>query len=311
MALPLTIIGGYLGSGKTTMVNHLLRHADGRRLAVLVNEFGDLPIDEDLIEEQDDDIISISGGCVCCSYGNDLTLALMDMAALDPAPDHVLLESSGVALPGAIAASVSLLQGYALDGIVTLCNAETVMEQVRDTYIADTIQRQIEDADLIVLNKSDLVEAGRLGGIEEHLRKASGRAEVIAAQHGALPPEILLRSFDGQVPTEPASAAPHSHGFRTLSFPFDAPVDAEALARGLADPLLALVRAKGFVEDIGGARKVIQVVGRRWDVSPASNEAPTGIVVIGKAVDIDENPIRALIVSMSSSSLPSLHPLKK
>ena len=110
--LPVTVIGGYLGAGKTSLVNHLLRNADGVRLAVLVNEFGALPIDEDLIIAQDDDVISIAGGCVCCSYGSDMTAALLDMQALDPAPDHVLLEASGVALPGSIVGAISLLDGF-------------------------------------------------------------------------------------------------------------------------------------------------------------------------------------------------------
>jgi len=96
--LPITTIAGYLGAGKTTLVNHMLRNANGLRLAVLVNEFGELPIDEDLIEAEGDDIISIAGGCVCCSYGNDLTLALLDMLEMQPRPDHVIIEASGVAM---------------------------------------------------------------------------------------------------------------------------------------------------------------------------------------------------------------------
>jgi len=93
--LPVTIIGGYLGAGKTTLVNHLLRHADGTKIAVLVNEFGALPIDADLIEAQDDALISIAGGCVCCSYGNDLVQAMLDLAKLENRPDHLVIESSG------------------------------------------------------------------------------------------------------------------------------------------------------------------------------------------------------------------------
>ena len=127
--LPVTIIGGYLGAGKTTLVNHLLRHADGVRLAVLVNEFGALPIDSDLIESQDDNIISIAGGCVCCSYGNDLIVSMVDLARMQPRPEHVLIESSGVALPGAIAATVDLLADYRFDGIATLVDAETAKER--------------------------------------------------------------------------------------------------------------------------------------------------------------------------------------
>jgi len=297
MPLSLTIIGGYLGAGKTTLVNHMLRHANGLRLAVLVNEFGQLPIDEDLIEAQDDTLISIAGGCVCCSYGNDLTLALMDMAAMDPPPDHVVLEASGVAMPGAIAAAVSLLQAYALDGIITLCNAETVMEQATDTYIADTIQRQIADADLLILNKSDLVTPERLAQVEAYLRDLGGGAEVVVAQHGALPPAILLRSFEARDTDVPTPQPAHNHGFRTLSFGMDTPVDAQSLARALAAPDLALIRAKGFVMDISGQRQTVQVVGRRWEISPAPDNATPAIVVIGRAQDIDETAIRALIES--------------
>ena len=82
--LPVTVIGGYLGAGKTTLVNHLLRNADGLRIAVLVNEFGTLPIDADLIEAQDDNVIAIAGGCVCCSYGNDLVMAMIELARMEP-----------------------------------------------------------------------------------------------------------------------------------------------------------------------------------------------------------------------------------
>ena len=105
------MVGGYLGSGKTTLINQWLRQANGQRLAILVNDFGDLPIDADLIESEDGDVINLSGGCVCCSYGNDLTMALIDLLELSPRPDHVVLEASGVALPGAVAASLGLISG--------------------------------------------------------------------------------------------------------------------------------------------------------------------------------------------------------
>ena len=99
MKLPVTVIGGYLGAGKTTLINHLLRNANGLRLAVLVNEFGELSIDEDLIEAEEDGLMSISGGCVCCAYGGDMIGVLEDIRDANPPFDHVLLEASGVALP--------------------------------------------------------------------------------------------------------------------------------------------------------------------------------------------------------------------
>jgi len=297
VTLPITIVGGYLGAGKTTLVNHLLRHADGLRLAILVNEFGALPIDEDLIEAQDDDIISIAGGCVCCSYGNDLTLALIELAALDPPPDHVVLEASGVALPGAIAASTSLLQGFALDGIVVLTNAETIQDQARDPYVGDTIERQLNDADLIILNKTDLVSDDEGTRTKRWLSEQAKDAEIVEARHGALPSAIVLQSFATQDRVRSQRADHQSAGFVTRTKVLDHPVDADQLAETLADPSLALIRAKGFVKASDGTTKAIQIVGRRWAVSEAADDMNLGIVLIGHEPTFDEAAINAAISS--------------
>ena len=109
---PVILVSGYLGAGKTTLINNLLREPDGKRLAVLVNEFGELAIDEDLIEAKNDNLISISGGCICCSFGDDLSGALSDLAKILPTPDYILIESSGVALPTQIIANVGLLDKF-------------------------------------------------------------------------------------------------------------------------------------------------------------------------------------------------------
>ena len=154
--VPVTVIGGYLGSGKTTLVNQLLRHANGLRLAVLVNEFGALPIDADLIESSDENVINIAGGCVCCSYGSDLIATLLDLQQVQPQPDHVLIEASGVALPDAIAQSVTLIIRYTIDGIIVVADSETIRNQGQDRYLAGTIKHQLDAADIILLNKVDL-----------------------------------------------------------------------------------------------------------------------------------------------------------
>ena len=135
----------------------MLRHADGRRIAILVNEFGDLPIDSDLIEAEDDEIIAIAGGCICCSFGSDMTAALMRLAGLSPKPDYVVIEASGVAMPGTVGASVALLDEFILSSIVVLADAERITIQANDEYLADTILRQLSDADLIVQTKIDLI----------------------------------------------------------------------------------------------------------------------------------------------------------
>ena len=156
--IPATVIGGYLGAGKTTLVNHLLRTANGLRLAVLVNEFGALPIDDDLIIAREDNLISLAGGCVC-SFGSDLMAALMDLSQISPPPERVLIEASGVAMPGAIAASVDLLTAYAVDGVLVLADSETVRTRADDLFMGDTIRRQLGEADLILLSKCDVPAA--------------------------------------------------------------------------------------------------------------------------------------------------------
>ena len=103
MPLPVTLVSGYLGAGKTTLINHLLRHANGRRLMVMVNDFGELPIDTDLIESRLGNTITLANGCICCSIGTDLAGAFIDLLNLDPMPDHLLIEASGVAEPHRIA----------------------------------------------------------------------------------------------------------------------------------------------------------------------------------------------------------------
>lgn len=279
--LSVTVIGGYLGAGKTTLVNHLLRHAGGTRIAVLVNEFGALPIDEDLIEAQDDTLISIAGGCVCCSYGNDLIEAMLELARLDPTPDHVLIEASGIAMPGAIAASVSVLDGYQMDGIVVLADAETIMEQAANDYVGDTIARQLSDAGLVLLNKADLVSEGHLVAVVDWLGEMAPEAGVIPARQARVPKEVIMQQFpspDGNG----AWVTPHSDA------PFESKVvdvpgvhHAAEIAERLADPALQLVRAKGFVRTALGMQAV-QVVGRRWSVSQAPEGAKAGLVVISQ-----------------------------
>ena len=133
---PVILISGYLGAGKTTLVNNLLRNAEGTRLAILVNEFGDLPIDEDLIETKNEKLISISGGCICCSFGDDLAGALKDLTEIDPMPDCIVIESSGVALPNQIVANVTLLENLYFRGVLCVVDSSTLLSKIKNQYIS-------------------------------------------------------------------------------------------------------------------------------------------------------------------------------
>lgn len=285
--LPVTVIGGYLGTGKTTLVNHLLRNAAGERLAVLVNEFGELPIDADLIEAQDDNMIAIAGGCVCCSYGNDMIMALLDLAQMEPRPHRVLLEASGVALPGAIAASIGLLAPYRLDGVIVLADAETVRAKVADPYMGDTVERQLDDADLVVLNKIDLVSAAALSQTRAWLTERFPSARQITARHAGLPLDVALGALQFAIRSPPRTEVPHDNRFTTCTFAVDAPIDPHALAEALTGAALGLARAKGFVVAGDGQTHEIQVVGARVTAVPVAGAEPAGLVCIGVSGQLD------------------------
>ena len=296
MKTPVTILSGYLGAGKTTLVNHLLRQADGRRLAIMVNEFGELPIDADLIEAQGDDIISLAGGCVCCSYGNDLMMAMMELAKMNPRPDHIVLEASGVALPGAIFNSLTLLADYSVDGVIVLADAETVEARSSDKFMADTVLRQLHDADIVLLNKSDLVSAQALQKTSIWLGERAPNGVVIATSRARIPVEIILQNFDRQGPEhgEPhRPGEPHRHGephrpgephrvsgLSTHHIYPQGGVSPAQFTQNLIDRTPGLVRAKGFVRDASNQLHTIQIVGRRFDISPAPPASQEGVVVI-------------------------------
>jgi G3E family GTPase len=295
--IPVTLIGGYLGAGKTTLVNHILRNADGRRIAVLVNEFGDLPIDDDLIEARDDDLIAIAGGCICCSFGSDLVAALMTIKSRTPAIEHIVIETSGVALPGAVVQATALLPNVSIDGVIVLADAETIADRARDHYMGDTILRQLADADLIVLNKIDLVAAGTTASLTSWLGTEAPRARVLAVQNAQIPIELALGLHTDRLGAR-GSARPHDTS-RYDSFVAEKGTidDIEQFCVRLADPALGVLRAKGFVRDSAGRLHNLHVVGSRVSAAPESEDAEraTRLVFIGLSEQLDRDTIHSLL----------------
>lgn len=299
--LPVTVIGGYLGAGKTTLVNALLRHANGARLAVLVNDFGALPIDADLIESAEGNTIAIAGGCVCCSFGSELIETMQALGKRMPRPDHVLVEASGVALPGAIASTVSLLPDYAVDGVVVLADCETVRSRAADRYLGDTIERQLADADLVLATKADLVDDATRG---ETLAWLGSHARTLEARRGDLPFELLTGLRTAAPRAQGFAPAPHAD-YDSCAFEALEPLDVEHLAKALADPSLGVLRAKGLLERADGSVAELHVVGRRAEARDASSKAAPGrLVCIGVRGQLDAARIRTLIESLTCETTP-------
>ena len=301
-AIPVTLIGGYLGSGKTTLVNHLLRNAGGRRLAVLVNEFGELPIDADLIEARDGNLISISGGCICCSFGSDLVAALIELRERHESIDHLLIETSGVALPQTIVQSLSLLPGLVLDGVHILADAETIMERARDRYMSDTVLGQLAHADIVLLNKTDLISTTQLEATTQWLAKTLPGVRIIPVRNASIPLEIIIgqrsprQANHGRMPRL-SPLGHHTGGYETLTLDIDTPCDPERLARSLADPELGLLRAKGFLRNSEGGFTALHVVGWRAMIEPAPSwiNGPGRLVCIGLKASMNPAAVQAAV----------------
>ena len=272
--VPLTVVGGYLGAGKTTLVNHLLRETGGEGLAVLVNEFGDLSVDGALIEAQPGRMVELAGGCVCCAYGDDLSGALADVIALDPPPRHILVEASGVALPGAIVANLQLMAGVVGDAVVVVCDAETLGPRRADRWLGDTIERQLASADLVVLNRTDCAGEAALADARRTVAADAPGTPVVETTGGAVDPALALSTFVARA-RDPARG--HAGHVTHVEEP-DAD-DLDAFAATLAADA-NVVRAKGFARGPDGTMRLLQLVGSRFAWEAAPEDARPGIVVI-------------------------------
>ena len=282
-----TVLGGYLGAGKTTLLNHLLKHNEDRRLALLINDFGDINIDAGLVESEDENQINLANGCICCSISDGYFDALESLTQMDPPPDHIVVEASGVADVHKLAQYGHLPNLY-LEGCVVLADAETVRQKAEDKFVAQTVRRQLAAADLLVLNKIDLTPAEQVIELKAWLSGISS-APLVAASYGQVPLEVLfgLRHQQVELP-----AAGHAQ-FGTWSYSFRQPVAQQALEAFVAALPKQVVRAKGIVEAATSEYLEVQVVGQRRHVTKrASGMADSQLVVIGIASELPTKETR-------------------
>lgn len=261
MRIPVTVLTGYLGAGKTTVINHLLSLHQTPRFTVLVNDFGALDIDARLIADRGGDTITLSNGCACCSIGDDLSEALAAQLASPRPPERLIVEASGVAEPRRIARIVEAWPGLALDAIVTIADAGAIQARADDKFVGSLVRRQVEAADILVLNKADLLSVAPRASLLAWLGTQAPGAVRLAVERGAVDPLILFGP-DLQMPRAPGPdqqlALPDMHA-RTLDA--TAAIDLDALARLLAHAPTGLHRVKGFVQNDAGRVHLVQHVG--------------------------------------------------
>jgi G3E family GTPase len=279
--LPFTIIDGYLGAGKITLLNHLLANTAGLRLAVLVNDYGSVNIDVELILSHKGDTINLANGCMCCSLVSGFAAAIGQIRNQAGDFDHVVIETSGVADPGKIAQYGQMYE-LPLDGIILVVDAELVRIQASNKYVGDTVLRQLSQADLIVLNKTDLVSAGDLASLRTWLTGQAPGTPLIETVHSEVPIDVLLGAHGRSTApmAMPAAAHPedhlHTHGTWTIE-------RAEPLSRQAIDRFASglggdIYRAKGFVflKDDPQPRYIYQQVGAAGRWSQARPGVKTG-----------------------------------
>src|SRR5579863_5031225 len=218
---PVTIVTGFLGAGKTTLIRHLLANAGGRRLALIINEFGDVGVDGDLVKGcadaacPEDAIVELANGCICCTVADDLAPAIMGLIAREPKPDHIVIETSGLALPKPLIKAFDwpeLRSKLTVDGVVAVVDAAAVAEGRfaddpdriaeqrlsdpsldHDNPLEEVYEDQLMSADLVVLNKADLVDRETLEAIRTQIAAALPRAVKIApSREGVIGADILL-----------------------------------------------------------------------------------------------------------------------
>ena len=274
--IPVTVVGGFLGAGKTTLVNHLLRVAT-RRYAVLVNDFGAVDVDAALVRDMDGGVLSLANGCICCGIGPDLGDILDRLTRRDPAPEHILVEASGVSDPWRIAQLVKLEPAVALDAVLVLVDAAAFTGQLADKYLTDTLERQLARADLIVLNKCDAAPPEGAAAAILRLRPDARMVRVARAELH----EALLGGPALPPPRSRFAAEAPEHPFRTWVWRGPAPFDGPLLARVLDRLPPAVLRVKGFCR-VGpdGSQHLLQLAGRRWSLTPAAGQEDA-LVVIG------------------------------
>ncbi|MDR5745317.1 GTP-binding protein [Caballeronia sp. LZ029] len=283
--IPLAVIGGYLGAGKTTMINALLTNTDGRRITVLVNDFGSVNIDAALIRERSDDVIGLENGCVCCSIGGKLMETLIDISARDVRPDLLVIEASGVSDPVRIAQVGMLDRAFRLQGIVVAVDAERIEETLADAYIGDIARRQIEGASSIVLTKTDLTSADDLCAVRARLMEIAHTRILFEADHGKVP-NTLFFSDEASLRERiaPRAFTPSNHlpaDLRSVTFRSDERFDRRQLKAACASFSDRLLRAKGFARLQDGTCAEIHVVGKRWHITRCADVEETRIVFIG------------------------------
>ncbi|MDX1432196.1 MAG: cobalamin biosynthesis protein CobW [Gammaproteobacteria bacterium] len=334
--IPATIITGFLGAGKTSAIRHLLENADGRRIALIINEFGDLGVDGEIVRGcaiegcAEDDVVELANGCICCTVADDFLPTMQALLAREAPPDHIVIETSGLALPKPLVRAFGwpeVRTRVTVDGVVTVVDAPAVAEGLfandpeavqaqreademldHESPLHELFEEQLGCADMVLVNKSDLLEGDALDRVESEIaRELRPGARVLRASHGRVAASVLLGLAAAAEDDLQSRRSHHDDGEEHdhddfASFVVDLPEleHAEPLLERIVGAVRdhGILRIKGFAAVAGkDMRLVVQGVGPRlqhyFDRDWRENETrATRLVIIGER-DLDFDAVRA------------------
>jgi G3E family GTPase len=306
--MPVTIVTGFLGSGKTTLLNQILKNRQDLKVAVLVNEFGDINIDGQLLIDIEDGMVELSNGCICCTINDGLVDAVYNVLERSERIDYMVIETTGVADPLPIALTflgTELKHLTRLDSILTVIDAETFTSE---HFQSEAALSQVEYGDIVLLNKTDLVPEEQVEELEEYLRKKKSKARILRSQYGEVPLPLILdvelaptstyQQLENEDEIHEHEHHEHHHhhsdhlandGFISISFQSDRRFDLDKFTHFL-DKVMPndVFRAKGVLSFASqDMRFIFQLSGKRYELSYDHRQKPTGnqLVLIGRNLD--------------------------
>jgi cobalamin biosynthesis protein CobW len=337
--IPATIVTGFLGAGKTSLVRHLVENARGRRLALLINEFGDLGVDRGLLGGcgieacREEDVIELANGCICCTVADDFLPAMRTILAREPAPDHIVIETSGLALPKPLVAAFNwpeVRNRLTVDGVLVVADAAAVRDGRfahdpdavqaeraadpsldHDTPLEELFEEQLGCGDLVLVNKADQIAEAERPQIEAAIRaELRPGVRLVWTSHGRIDPAVALGldvAAEGDLANRPShhdGGEEHGHDeFESFVLEVPALADPEPLVARLREAIRGhdILRVKGFLAVAGKPmRHVVQAVGERidryYDRTWRPGEGGVGELVVIGMKGLDRHAIGAAVL---------------
>jgi G3E family GTPase len=282
---PITLVTGPLGSGKTTLLRHVLATRPAK-IAIVMNEFGEIAIDTKVIEGKNVRIAELGGGCVCCSLLGEFEAAVTEIIK-KVAPEIIVVETTGLAEPEALVFNIQeALPQCRLDGVVSVIDADML---VRFPELGHTTRLQIEGADILLLNKIDLVDAKQIEPLETKLREINSTAAIVRTVRCQIDPELLFGIGQSRKRTAAPPQHEHQPEFESFTFSSDNVFSRDCFERFVDALPSSVIRAKGFVRFPDGAQ-LFNFVAGRWELEPFE-AGETQLVFIGKGVGAQKSAI--------------------